>query len=248
VVVAGNVEPFPFAHILRQLVRLGKIVGCLRHLAGIDRHYAQARVGHGKVRIQFGGTQVVPLCLWNVMCLGVCLIAQRIGAKSLERRGRSLAKGCIQLLDAVEVLAQLPAHRRSRVVHALALPTASSTCSLSGACACSLTISSPVAVFCAERVITYCWPRLAMVPVMMALMPSRSPISRAIAGVTGVPSGLPRYFTLCKRCCGLTILMTGDCSRSICSAWFNVVSNTGSPVWLTKSARMSESFFVASPV
>ena len=124
---------------------------------------------------------------------------------------------------------------------AAALPSASSTCSLSGACACALTISSPVAVFCAVSVITYSLPRFAIVPVRIALSPSRSPISLAIAGVNCVSVVLPRYFMLCNRCCWLTILMTGDCSRSICSAWFSVVSKTGSPVWLTKSARMRES-------
>ena len=124
---------------------------------------------------------------------------------------------------------------------AAALPSASSTFSLSGAWACSLTISSPVAVFWAVSVITYCLPRLAIVPVRMAFTPSRTPISRAISGVTMVPSGLPRYLTLCARCCWLTMSMTGDCSRSICNAWLRVVSNTGSPVWFMKSARMIES-------
>jgi hypothetical protein len=57
-----------------------------------------------------------------------------------------------------------------------------------------------------------------------------------------VQPGLPRNFTLCARCCWLTMLITGDCSRSICSAWFSVASKTGSPVWFTKSARIRESF------
>ena len=113
-------------------------------------------------------------------------IPQRIGAKRLQRRRRCLAKGSVQFLDAGQVLAQLGSHG-----WAAALLSASSTFSLSGACACSLTISSPVAVFCAVSVITYSFPRLAIVPVRMALMPSRSPISRAIAGVTGVPSAYP---------------------------------------------------------
>ena len=54
-------------------------------------------------------------------------------------------------------------------------------------------------------------------------------------------SGLPRNFTLCRRCSWLTMLITGDCSKSIRSAWFSVVSNTGSPVWFTKFARIIES-------
>ena len=87
-----------------------------------------------------------------------------------------------------------------------------------------------------------------MVPVRIAFIPSRSPISRAIAGVTGVPSGLPKNLTLCSRCCWLTMLITGDCSSSICSAWFSVVSKTGSPVWLTKSARMIESLVALGAV
>ena len=44
------------------------------------------------------------------------------------------------------------------------------------------------------------------------------------------------------------MLITGDCSRSICNAWLSVVSKTGSPVLLIKSARMIESLVALAVV
>src|SRR5664279_4165728 len=87
-----------------------------------------------------------------------------------------------------------------------------------------------------------------MVPVRIALTPSRSPISRAMAGVSGSSGDLPRYFMLCRRCCWLRMVSIGDCCSLMARAWLRVVLKTGSPVLLTKSARMMESFIVMGPV
>ena len=115
-------------------------------LAAVVINNAQPRPGHGEVGVQFDGLAVMSFGLRQIQSLFVLHIAQSEGAEGFERWVVAWPKGVssfwIELRDS-------PSRARMAVA---TLPMASITWSLSAACACSLAMSSPVAVFCAVSV------------------------------------------------------------------------------------------------
>src|SRR6266852_6467498 len=126
-----------------------------------------------------------------------------------------------------------------------ALPTAGSTSSLVAAVICSLARESPLAQFRASSATTYWLPSAAIDPLSMALMFSRSQISRATLPVTRSSAARPINWSALRIVLSGTMFRYGDCSSCTASACFRVPSNTGSPVVFTKSARRMESFSVS---
>ena len=177
IVMAGDVEFLSLADVVAQLVGAGEVLRGLGNRARVQFEHAETGPRHRKLRVKFQGAFVMVVRFGNVVALLMRLIAQSIGAEGFERRRRGLTKRRIEPLDTGRLSPSLP-----RIVAGTWL-SASSTCSLSGAVASALAISSPLAVFCASRVSTKALPRGAMLPVRIALTPSRSPISRAICGV-----------------------------------------------------------------
>ena len=88
-------------------------------------------------------------CLGKIETLFVFDVAQCVSSEGFEGGRGGLAERCVELLDGAERFAKPSAHGVA------ALSSASRTCSLSGDCACSLAMSSPVAVVCAASVMMY---------------------------------------------------------------------------------------------
>ena len=101
-----------------------------------------------------------------------------------------------------------------------------------------------MAQFTASSAITYWLPSAAIEPLSIALMFSRSQISRATLPVTRSSAGRPINWSALRIVLSGTRFKYGDCSNCTASACLRVPSKTGSPVVFTKSAKRMESFSV----
>ena len=77
---------------------------------------------------------------------------------------------------------------------------------------------------------------LAIDPTSKALLPVRKQTSRPTSRVTRSPEVLPISFSVSLSFRSDRTFKKGDCSNSTARASFSVLSNTGSPVVLAKSA------------
>ena len=128
------------------------------------------------------------LCFGDVVALLVGFVAQGVGTEGFQRRSGGLAEGSIEFLDTGKGFPQFGAHARrdlvERVKHVLLVRRGRFFAGDIVAAGSVLGVED----------FSVSFPRLgAMLPVRIALTPSRSPISRAICGVMVSSCLRPRY-------------------------------------------------------